>query len=244
MPWRWHPIDSLSETATIFAIAPAIPSTSAGASDQLSPTISIREKTKSFAADAPVQSSSFAGSGNLRDPANDGRRLRAGIPAPSLEEQTTKQWLKSFGPQKSVAQADARTLGRAPQHLDGPIAPKSWYSSRSSTKSRVARLVRNCSFGSEALVGARRRAPPFAPELRSGERSQGGCSVARERAPAATVVTRLRNSYHSQEISTRVKIKVRFCLPSECLCQTGSVSCNVKKEVYSGAVKSCAHPMA
>jgi len=97
---RWHPNDSLPGTATIFAIAPAIPSTGAGASDQSSPTISIREKTRSFAEAARVQSSSSAGSDNQHDQATGGQHLRADTPAQSQEEQTTKQWLKSFGPQE------------------------------------------------------------------------------------------------------------------------------------------------
>src|SRR6266404_4938266 len=98
---RWHPNGSPPGTATIFAIAPATPPTGADASDQSSPTISAREKTKSFAEDARVQSSSSAESDNPHDQTTGDRRPRADTPAQSPEEQTTKQWLKSFGPQRS-----------------------------------------------------------------------------------------------------------------------------------------------
>ncbi|SRR6266403_2064090 len=104
-PRRWRPSDNRRETATIFASAPAIPPKDADASDQSSPTISIREMTKSFVEVAHAQSSAFAGSDNQHGQASGDRRLRADTPAQSPEEQTSKQWLKSFGPQRSVAQA-------------------------------------------------------------------------------------------------------------------------------------------
>jgi hypothetical protein len=96
---RWRPNDSPRGTATVFAIAPAIPPTGADALDQSSPKISAREKTKSFAEAARARLSSSAESDNQRGQANGGQPPHADTPVQSPEAQTAKQWLKSFGPQ-------------------------------------------------------------------------------------------------------------------------------------------------
>lgn len=79
---RWRPNGTRRGTATVFAIAPAIPLTGADASDQSLRRVSRRERTKSFVEDARVQSSSSAGPGSPRGQAIGGRHLRAGSLGP------------------------------------------------------------------------------------------------------------------------------------------------------------------